>query len=275
MKFWIKTSVDTTEAWNTQQNKNTAVMRYFAFLPWIAAQRNFDWLEISKQDDLIPNPDSSQLFTKLENKFLNLVYEKSVVLRAISQDQLTLIENYGCWCHFDQKRSSNKGKPVDQYDELCRYLHEGYACLKIDHEDSCDPLTTIYNSSTGSGGLDSSFTTERLVEECYASNVSPCQTNLCIIEGYFVQNIFKLMFQQFYYPEVAQFSGKTGAFDKEIQCSILGSSNDSELSCCGVYPERFPFKSQDGGRACCKNKTFATEFYVCCENGTVKPPGQC
>merc|ERR1712178_54259 len=39
--------------------------------------------------------------------------------------------------------------------------------------------------------------------------------------------------------------------------------------CCGQYPQRFPFQTQNGGRACCESVngngvTYSTSFLECC-----------
>ena len=56
-------------------------------------------------------------------------------------------------------------------------------------------------------------------------------------------------------------------FDTEVECISTGSK--SVRQCCGEYPDRFPFKTLDGLRSCCGDKTFKTGIYMCCSDGSV------
>ena len=40
--------------------------------------------------------------------------------RTITQDDMDLINEYGCWCYFQDAHGSGKGKPVDEIDTLCK-----------------------------------------------------------------------------------------------------------------------------------------------------------
>ena len=52
------------------------------------------------------------------------------------------INNYGCWCYFDaDKIGKGRSQPMNEVDQLCRNLHYGYECAKIDEEDSLISLT--------------------------------------------------------------------------------------------------------------------------------------
>merc|ERR1711972_1017404 len=53
-----------------------------------------------------------------------------------------------------------------------------------------------------------------------------------------------------------------------VKAGIKGVSG--EKSCCGGYPNRFPFKTLDGDRACCGSRTYNTQLLNCCANGQVK-----
>ena len=50
-----------------------------------------------------------------------------------------------------------------------------------------------------------------------------------------------------------------------------GWNEESEKICCGSYPVRFPFRTMNGERACCGEKTFNTQLLSCCEDGSVRP----
>ena len=62
--------------------------------------------------------------------------------------------------------------------------------------------------------------------------------------------------------------------------SQSGSSSD-EMLCCGHYPNRFPFNTQNGNRACCETEdetgngvTYNSNLYECC-SGSLSSIGTC
>lgn len=59
------------------------------------------------------------------------------VLKKLTTEDLSIIENYGCYCNFNNDRDfrvKSKGKPIDTIDHFCKVLHEGYTCAIIDSE---------------------------------------------------------------------------------------------------------------------------------------------
>lgn len=45
--------------------------------------------------------------------------------------------------------------------------------------------------------------------------------------------------------------------------------------CCGSFPDRFPYKTNNGGRSCCVSTTYATALLECCPNGSTAVIGAC
>ena len=45
--------------------------------------------------------------------------------------------------------------------------------------------------------------------------------------------------------------------------------------CCGSYPNRFPYKTNNGARGCCGSATYATALLECCSNGSTAVQGTC
>lgn len=126
---------------------------------------------------------------------LEMLSENAGIPRAVTElmgSTLDQINNYGCWCYFESKHGHGKSKPVNDVDALCKILHEGYDCAMVDAEangDSCVPWEVDYN--TGTANLDN------LVETCTVKNQNTgdqtdCATNSCIVEGYFITNVFQL-----------------------------------------------------------------------------------
>ena len=46
------------------------------------------------------------------------------------------------------------------------------------------------------------------------------------------------------------------------------------LKCCGEYPARYPFNSEDGAQGCCNGKTFNALSLECC-NDALLAVGTC
>ncbi|CBY34091.1 unnamed protein product [Oikopleura dioica] len=73
-------------------------------------------------------------------------------------------------------------------------------------------------------------------------------------------------------------------FEPEMACKKADSrststSSATEQSCCGVYPNRFPFVSNrnqgESLRKCCLNKTYDPRKLACCPGHEVKTHGTC
>ena len=69
--------------------------------------------------------------------------------RALSEimgSTMDQINDYGCWCYFEDQHGQGKGQPVNDVDEYCKQLHQGYDCAKIDSQNACIPWEANYNS---------------------------------------------------------------------------------------------------------------------------------
>ena len=57
-----------------------------------------------------------------------------------------LLDKYGCWCYFEGDMiGKGRGNPVDNIDQVCKTLSDGYACAKIDSgEADCVPWQVDY-----------------------------------------------------------------------------------------------------------------------------------
>ena len=132
--------------------------------------------------------------------------------------------------------------------------------------------TTFHNLFAGS---------QDVVGECAANGNqnganSQCQIDLCIADGTFTLNLFALMFQLGginqntppYDPSVthAANTDNPGTFDPAVECltNALNGAGRSEKACCGSYPNRYPFKTFNGEKDCCGDRTFTTLALQCC-----------
>ena len=83
-------------------------------------------LEIGLQIEYVLSTQNS---TSIQAKNLNAI---------LGPNWLGYIENYGCWCYFDEKHGQGHGMPQDGYDDACLALHHGTACAMLEI-DNCDP----------------------------------------------------------------------------------------------------------------------------------------
>jgi len=188
--------------------------------------------------------------------------------RALTQDQMNNINQYGCWCYFEGDHGQGRGVPVDEIDAQCKVLHDGYYCAISDAElrgETCVPWEVTYDSAIGIGlgGIDLS----NVRQECTDTNTDLCARDACMIEGYFVGEFVLKVLDG---VPVDQDKRHVNGFEKIADCPISGNGMKSEKSCCGDQPLRFPFKTYDGARMCCHGHTYNTNLYQCCDDGTTK-----
>jgi len=177
------------------------------------------------------------------------------------------LNEYGCWCYFDSEHGRGKAQPVDALDEICKILHDGYECAMRDAEDegtTCIPWEVDYDA--GIGGSDLSMN-----DQCTEANLgNNCGIRACIVEGSFVANALEIFVTGGVIDNTKKHSN---GFDPSVECVVKkNGGGPSNKTCCGNYPDRFPFKTQGGDRKCCGNRTYNSLTLRCCdaESATVK-----
>lgn len=193
-------------------------------------------------------------------------------LRALTQTQMGLLNDYGCWCYFEENHGKGKGRPADALDALCKKLHDGYECIIADMEAAgtpCIPWTIPYSSAFG-GGLPGGLTEADLVTTCEATNggagVPTCESMACKVEGMFVQDYFLYSLQG---GVIDASKRHANNFDVATECPTTRGVQ-SEKDCCGAYPNRYPFKTYDGQRSCCQSSTYNANMFSCCNDGSIR-----
>lgn len=196
---------------------------------------------------------------------------EDAVDRALTQADMGLLNDYGCWCFFETSHGKGKGKPVDELDSYCKTLHDGYECIMSDAADAgidCIPWEEPYNSAFGSG-IPTGLSMQGLADECDTQNpANSCARWTCKVEGWFVQQYF--LYSTSGGVINAAYRHENG-FDNSAEggCPI-SNGVESEKACCGNYPLRFPFKTYSGARDCCQTHTYNTNLFQCCSDGKVR-----
>merc|ERR1712178_466442 len=189
-----------------------------------------------------------------------------------STSTLRALENYGCFCYFDENHTKGSGNPKNEIDERCLSLHQGYSCAKIDG--SCDePWNANYQVVVGFLELYSSTSPDQIaVDQCSVSN-SGCELRACITEVNFAVAMFRdvSVFQGTYDQQYHH----SNNFNTATECPKK-SPQVGGVSCCGDYPNRVPFKTSSNTftRDCCGGTVYDTDMY-CCASNTVQIIGTC
>ena len=163
---------------------------------------------------------------------------------------------YGCWCQLltSEWKATNKGAPVDQLNAICRKWNRCNQCSSIDYE-GCTSFTQDYGQPLiDENTLD--FTCNHISNDC--SRVA-CECDVALVDEL-------AAYAEEYNPA---YSSGEGNFDTATCGSDSYSSKAKTDSCCGEYPNRFPFSSQAGQRQCCHGKTFDSTQLSCCSDGQV------
>lgn len=191
--------------------------------------------------------------------------------RTIFGSDMGLINQYGCWCYFEDEHSRTKGGPVDQIDILCKRLHDGYSCAMMDGTAAgfdCIPWEVNYNSAVGSGlALNMDINTIRTECDTQNPNTVSCENWACKIEGYFVQQLLMYFVNG---GLINHANRHDNGFDPNLGCPTSQQGQDSERACCDEQPIRFPFKTYDDARQCCVSHTYDATMFDCCNDGIVR-----
>merc|ERR1712048_601116 len=175
------------------------------------------------------------------------------------------------WPYFDDNVGRGKGAPVDEVDAICKILHEGYECAIRDSEDEgleCEPWTIPYLV-----GTDTTVTDHELYEHCVSMNpTNMCAARACTVETAFVENMLAYLLSGvgIPYETYAHRNGFDSSTDAGCPVKKAAPGVGASKACCGGYPNRYPFKTLDGDRECCGQRTYQTALLSCCSGNKVK-----
>merc|ERR1711879_672423 len=190
--------------------------------------------------------DMKQDFQDLAQRYVRgLLANGQPLDRAISEvltgDNFDRINEYACWCYFEDDHGRGKGKPLNGVDHYCKKLHDGYDCCMLDFEeatgnDSCIPWKVRYLPGVGNGEANLVF-------------------NLFIAGG-----------------AIDDSFNQANGFDEKANCPLKEGIQDTERACCGEAPNRFPYKPLSGERSCCGGATYDTTLQECCGDDVARIP---
>ena len=185
------------------------------------------------------------------------------VEKALTNQDMGLLSDYGCWCYFEANHGAGRGHPIDELDSFCKTLHDGYECILFDSTEAgspCIPWEIPYTSAFGSG-FPSGISEDELSTSCDTNNApDSCAAWTCKVEGFFAQQFFLYATSG---GTINNDHRHANGFEPKQACPT-SPGPQSDKSCCGHYPRRGPFKTYDGNRSCCNGRTYNTAMFSCC-----------
>jgi len=183
---------------------------------------------------------------------------------------MSAIWEYGCWCYFQEDHGRGRGTPQNAVDDICQILHHGYTCIKMDaitENVPCDPFNHAYSTVPTLGNSQ-----QQLEVDCIAGNPGDvCAQRICLVESKFVMNFIQIGTTPGFTFDPS-LKHDLNIFDPNTCRNGNGGKPDRDEECCGVYPIRYPFRTNGnlGDRQCCVQKTYDAGTMSCCPDGTVK-----
>ena len=224
--------------------------------------------------------------------------------RNLKQTNMGLMNEYGCWCYFENDFVDGQGPAQDPIDEICKTLNMGYRCIIMDMEDAgtpCVPYEVTYNSAFGSGLAPFGLTMDNLIQECEAQNTpGSCESMTCQVEGWFLLSYFTW---SVWGGAIDTSQSAANGFDHDSTCKGIKAASSSPFdpnnggaispfnqnavtpassgvattaespyeACCGSVPLRHPYR-HSVTKDCCPeaNRTYNPNIQLCCvDAGTV------
>lgn len=192
--------------------------------------------------------------------------------RNLLTTSIANVNGYGCWCYFDDSVGNGKGVPMDLIDAECRNLHRGYECAVADFGAGCVPWEVTYFPVSGTTFIASEGSVAAACTHVNTvlTSFGPCAAAACAIETEFINEYTTIT--QTLNPAFETFSHSgAGSFNPGRNCvtNDQGTPDKGERSCCGTFPNRYPFKTYNGASACCQGSIFKVATHKCCGDGSV------
>ncbi|CAG5086863.1 Oidioi.mRNA.OKI2018_I69.PAR.g11386.t1.cds [Oikopleura dioica] len=181
--------------------------------------------------------------------------------------------NYGCWCNVLHDRDHARkafGKSLDSLDLACQHWEQCLKCTQMDDTD-CQPLLTDYSVLLGTQSSGSAYSPGSTATTSCDGNAEGCGKWACQCDARFAAQFVAAIREGDFDNANLHASNQ---WDQSAMCAWTGDY-DTHDECCGEYPNRFPFATNFGQRACCHNKTYNTNDAMCCANGHISTTGSC
>merc|ERR1712048_66080 len=209
---------------------------------------------------------------------------------------ISSVANYGCWCRFGQYRPY-KGQAQDVVDTACKTWHQNYDCLNIDYNtDGTTPcnMDTEYNDVIVSISDPFDMATDYATACDNANPGDACASEACHVDAVFIRevvmfladNTLNMTLSGWYGFDGTICTGAHAAAGTTLVPPVAPTTQNAPTTaapgttlnpplpttaCCGAYPARFPYKTQQGARQCCNDTTFNPLLLQCCADNSLVP----
>lgn len=179
--------------------------------------------------------------------------------------------SYGCHCNLS---GSGHGKAQDEIDSACSRNNGCRKCAQMDFNCSWNSAYIVNGWQQGSENgivcVDQPGSCQRALCECDLQLVKDLVTE---------SNTWSKKNHAYYGFDIengckSETSGMAGRSLNGKSNGNSGNDQSKNESCCGVYPNRFPYATGQG-RECCNDKTYNTHHMECCRGNELVPIGSC
>merc|ERR1712032_38947 len=214
---------------------------------------------------------------------------------------ISSVANYGCWCRFNMYKPY-KGTAQDVVDEACEQWHKNYDCLHNDYStntpffrcgedhDYVDVITSIRDPFDVNTDFES---------QCQTANAGDnCAIQACHVDAVFIRHVVNFLSANTLNMTLSGWYGFDGSACRTAS-AIVGTTGAPDVAttgapdvvttdpaattatpqpttdCCGAYPNRYPYKLNNGARACCVDTTYNVNILECCPNNALSLIGDC
>jgi len=204
-------------------------------------------------------------------KRMNVIMMMIAYLQADPTEGFDKFFQYGCWCFPEGENSvlGGYGEAQDGADSVCKRYHNCQRCIDKDYVDCPEWAPYRYN-----GKVDKA--TGKRTIKCN-NKQGTCRRNHCECDKKLAEDLAE--YEMLWNPTL---SLQFGGFDRHGECPSpherTNNGNDNEHSCCGVYPDRYPYVSKNSKgdlRKCCLTKTYDPRQLACCQHHELKAVGTC
>jgi hypothetical protein len=221
--------------------------------------------------------------------------------KVIELFTISSVANYGCWCRFNQYKPY-KGTAQDTIDEACMQWYKNYDCLHLDYSTNtpwfrCNidtPYTDVITNINDPFDLATDY-----AAGCNAANgAGTCEATACHVDAEFIRHVFLFLADNTLNMTLSGWYGfdgsvcnpnsnrdattaSPGVFTTQAPAVVTTdpaattAAPQATMDCCGSYPNRYPYKLQNGNRACCVDTTYNVNILECCPNNSLQVLGGC
>jgi len=202
---------------------------------------------------------------------------------------ISSVANYGCWCRFNTYKPY-KGTAQDTVDQACEQWHKNYDCLHVDYSTNTPffrcgedtPYVDVITSVQDPFDVNTDFEAQ-----CTTANAGDnCAIQACHVDAVFIRHVVNFLSASTLNMTLSGWYGFDGSACRGA--SVAGTTAAPGVvttaapdvvttdpaattatpmpntDCCGSYPNRYPYKLNNGNRACCVDTTYNVNILECC-----------